>query len=168
MKPSRKDRPRQQTPKEVLDALLGFVERKWYDGDSVNFTKDTRRLLQWVLLWPAREFFNKKGVAVPAARYRELMMQILMDATVFQTGNIAYRPAWLGKVVQSHFQIHGDEIYDEAKSIRTLADHALLTLGKLDRTGQDALVPDFTAASRLLDRKNKVQKKPLKEQLTLL
>lgn len=164
---TRQARPRQQTPKEVLDALLGFVERKWYDGDRVNFTKDSRRILQWVLLWPAREFFNPKGVALPADRYRELMLKVLMDATVFQTCKITYRPAWLAKVVQSHFKIHGDEIYDEAKSIRTLAEHALLTIGKLDRKA-DAIVPDFTAASRLLDRPKQHRKAHRKNQLTLL
>lgn len=168
MKQPRQNRPRQQTPKEVLDALLGLVQRKWYDGDPVNFAKDQRRLLQWVLLWPARHFFTPKGVSVPAERYRELMMKILMDATVFQTGPIKYRPAWLMQVIQSHFRVHGDEIYEEAKSMRTLMEHNLLTLGKLDRSGQDALVPDFNAASRLLDRKKPASKPARKEQLTLL
>jgi hypothetical protein len=168
MTPKRQNRQRQQTTKAVLDALLGFVQRKWYEGDPVNFAKDNRRLLQWVLLWPARHFFTPKGVTVPADRYRDLMMKVLMDATVFQTGPIKYRPAWLMQVVQSHFKVHGDDIYDEAKSIRTLAEHALLTLGKVDRSGQDALVPEFVAASRLLDRKKPVSKRTNKDQLSLL
>ena len=161
-------RPRQQTPKEVLDGLLELVQRKFYQGEGVQFCKDRRLVLQWVLLWPAREFFNPKGVAVPADRYREILSGILIEAAAHQTGPIRYRPAWLAQVVQSHFRIHGEELYEEAKSLRTLAEHALLTLGKLPPKSDAEIVPSFVAASRLLDRPKTVKKSPVKEQLSLL
>lgn len=167
MKPTRPDRPKQQTPKEVLDALLRLIERKWYEGDRVSFLKDQKLLLKWVVLWPARHFFDAKGVSMPADRYRELMGKILLEAVAHQADNIRYRPAWLAQVVQSHFKIHGEEIYTEAKSARTLAEHALLILGKLPTSNQDAIVPEFAAASRLLDAKKRSLKPSRNGQLNL-
>lgn len=171
-RPAQRPRQKQQTPGEVLEALLDLVRRKFYEGEGVQFTKDRRLLLQWVILWPAREFFDERAVTVPADRYREILSAVLVEAAAHQTGPIKYRPAWLAKAVQSHFAIHGEEIYGEAKSARSLAEHTLLTLGKLPAQAQDALVPTFTAASRLLDqpkRPKKTASQPvLKDQLSLL
>jgi len=102
-----------------------------------------------VILWPA-SWFNKKGVTVPADRYKKIVTDILMTAV--QLGNteaIRYRPAWLMKVIQSHFTIHGDEYYEEAKSIRNLTDHALLFAGKAAVRAPDP-VGELAAACRLL------------------
>lgn len=167
-RPAPAARPRQQTPAEVLDALLDLVRRKFYDGEAVQFAKDRRLILQWALLWPAREWFAPKAVTVPAGRYREILSGILVEAAAHQTGPIRYRPAWLGQVIQSHFRIHGEEIYQEAKSSRTLAEHALLTLGKVPVARQDQAVEQLAAASRLLDRPKRVKKPVRKEQLSLL
>ena len=96
---------------------------------------------------------------------------MIVEAAAFQTGPIRYRPAWLGEVIQSHFGIHGEEIYAEAKAMRTLAEHTLLQLGKLPTRPQDALVNEFDAASRLLDRTKRKKSSPkpaVKEQLSLL
>lgn len=169
MKPPKTARPRQQTTPEILEALLGLVQRKFYVGDGVSFAKDRRPILQWALLWPAREWFAPKAVSLPAARYQEIMTKIIMEASVFQADKIRYRPAWLARVIQSHFSIHGDEIYDEAKALRTVAENALVSLGKLP-TREDGLVKDFAAASRLLEKSRRPRSKsptPVK-QLDLL
>ncbi len=170
MKPNRQDRPRpkQQTSKEILDSLLDLIRRKFYPGEPGEFAKDRRRLLQWVVLWPAREWFAEKAVAVPGERYREILSRIIIEAAAHQAQEIKYRPAWLARTVQSHFAVHGEEIYQEAKSARTLAEHALLTLGKLPVQAQDRTVSDFTAASVLLDRKKVVKPAPRNGQLSLL
>ena len=170
MKPRRpiRPRPKQQTPQEVLEALLDLIRRKFYEGGGVQFVKDRRLLLQWVLLWPAREWFHEKAVTVSADRYREILSGILVEAAAHQTGPIRYRPAWLAQTVQSHFRIHGEEIYEEAKSARTMAEHALLMLGRLPSREHDEVVPTFVAASRLLDTKKTVRKEAVKEQLSLL
>lgn len=173
MKPKRPEAPvrLQTTSKEVLEGLLALVQRKFYAGEAVQFAKDRRHLLQWALLWPARHWFKEKEVALPEARYQEILSKVIIEAAAFQTGPIRYRPAWLGEVIQSHFRIHGEEIYAEAKAMRTLAEHTLLQLGKLPTRPQDALVNEFDAASRLLDRpkaKKTVAKPVAKEQLNLL
>jgi len=159
-------RPRQTTSQELRDDLLQFIRTHFYEGDFVAFTKDTRLLLKWVILWPAG-WFNKKGVTVPADRYKEILTKILMQALQLgNTGNIRYRPAWLMKVVQSHFAVHGDEYYDEAKSIRNLAEHALLVAGKAAVRASDP-VAELAAASRLLKPANRRSLSPLKGPVNL-
>jgi hypothetical protein len=157
-KARRPERLPQQTPQAVLDALLGLVQRKFYQGEGVQFAKDRTRLLQWALLWPARDWFKPKAVSLPAARYQEILSKIILEATVHQADKVHYRPAWLARVIQSHFERHGDEIYAEAKSLRTLAESTLLTLGKLPQRS-DNLVNDFAAASVLLDAAKPAKKK---------
>lgn len=162
-------RNRQSTPKDVLDALLRLVEGKFYQGDGKRFNQDKKRILVWALLWPAREFFNKKEVAVPAARYQELLTGILIEAAMHADEVINYRPAWLARVIQSHFEIHEQAIYDEAKAVRNVAENALLAVGQLPQRG-DGLVEGFTTLSKLLDvpkaKKRKVA--PATGQLNLL
>lgn len=170
MKPRKQVRSVQQTPAEVLEALLGLVQRKFYAGEVVNFAKDRKRILQWALLWPAREWFKPKSVSLPAARYQEILTKVIMEATIYQAGKINYRPAWLARVIQSHFEAHGDEIYDEGKAVRNVAENALLALGKLP-VREDALVNDFAAASQLLDAAKPAKRKraiQIDNQLNLL
>ncbi|MDE2020942.1 MAG: hypothetical protein KGJ13_11450, partial [Patescibacteria group bacterium] len=103
--------------------LMDFVQTKFYEGDPAGFSKDRRRLLQWVILWPA-EFLDEKGVTLPPDRLKQIFVDtILLALQQGNTGNIKYRPAWLGRVIQSHFKIHWDDIYQEAKSARLLAEH---------------------------------------------
>ena len=143
-------RPRQVVSEEVLQSLLGLIQRKFYAGHGVQFAKDRKRILSWVIFWPAREWFKEKSVTIPNARYLEILTKIIMDAAMHQTGPIHYLPAYLGKAVQSHFAHHGDEIYEEAKSLRNLADHALAILGKIPVKPADDVVTQFAAADRLL------------------
>src|ERR1035437_2218454 len=106
---------KQQTSQELLDDLLGFLERKYYEGHRIEYLKDRRRLLAWVVLWPAT-WLHERGVTLPDERYRQIFMGVFMDALrLGDTGNIKYLPAWLAKVIQSHFAVHGDEIYEQAK-----------------------------------------------------
>jgi hypothetical protein len=142
-------RPTQTTSQELRDELLQFIRQKFYEADYVAFVKDTRLLLKWVVLYPA-SWLRAKEVTLPADRYKEIIIKILMQAVQLgNTGNIHYRPAWLKTVLQSHFRIHGDEYYEEAKSIRTLTDHALLFAGKAALRVPDP-VGELAAASRLL------------------
>lgn len=161
-------RPRQQTPKEMLDGLLDFVARKFYEGDGLGFVKDKPRLLKWVLLYPAK-WLDERGVTITTERYRKLVNDVLMEALRHgNTAQIGYRPAWLGKVIQSHLAIHGEELYGEAKSARSLAENALLMVGRLSTSRQDDPVKTLVAASRLLERKKPHNKPVGKDQLNLL
>ena len=158
---------KQATPVELRDDLLAFLERKFYAGHRIAFAKDRPRLLAWVVLWPAK-WLDDRGVTIPADRYREIFMSVFMDGLRFgNTANITYLPAWLAKVIQSHFACHGDELYNEAKSLRTVLEATTLALGRLAKPSADP-VRDLAQAARLLKAPKRLQKSPVKQQLTLL
>jgi hypothetical protein len=167
MKTRSNPRPRQVVSEEVQRSLLELIQRKFYAGQAVAFAKHRADLLHMVIYWPAREWFRPKALSVPNGRYLQILSDIIIEAASFQTGTINYVPAWLGKTVTSHFSIQGERYYAEAKSARSLADHALATLGKIPVRVQDDVVEQFVAADRLLAASKAVVKravKPTKEQ----
>lgn len=161
------DRPKQVTPLELRDQCLDFLQRKFYEGHPITFAKDRRRLLEWVVLWPAK-WLDDRGVTITTDRYREIFMRVFMDALAFGTTKITYLPAYLAKTIQSHFDHHGDEYYEEAKSVRALTENALAITGKLAQVAPPDPVRDLAAAARLLKPKKVPQQSPVKDQLTLL
>ena len=162
MKRSAKALPRrkQQTPEDLLADLLDFLERKFYSGHPIPFAKDRPRLLKWVVLWPAK-WLDDHGVTISADEYRAIFMSVFMDGLRFgDLEKITYLPAWLAKVIQSHFDHHGEEIYDRAKTIRSLADHVMHSLGRLTPQAPDP-VRQLAAAARLLKPRKAPPKRPL-------
>lgn len=164
-------RPKQITSQELRDDLLRFVEQKFYPGEAVEFAKDHSRLLQWVILWPA-SWLNQRGVTLPADRYREIFTKVFMQAVQLgATDKIRYRPAYMKMVIQSHFKIHGEEYYAEAKSARSLAEHALLSVGKVNVAAPDP-VREMAKANGLLaaskTRRKASVKAPSNDQLKLI
>jgi hypothetical protein len=162
----------QITSQELTDDLLDFIRRKFYEGDAVGFNKDKRRLLQWVVLWPAT-YIEERGVTLPPVRYKKLFIGIMMLALQQgNTGQIIYRPAWLGKCVQSHFKIHWDEIYQEAKSARSLAEHTLTIAGRLPVAKKPDPIAEMALAAKLVKgtgrTRKTVLKAPLNQQQILL
>jgi hypothetical protein len=156
---------KQITSHELTDELLGFVRRKFYEGDAVGFNKDKRRLLLWVVLWPST-YLDERGVTLPPERYKEIFISVMILALQQgNTGNIIYRPAWLGRVVQSHFKIHWDEIYQEAKSARKLAEHALTIAGRLPVSKSPDPVAEMALAASLLKGTGRTKKATLKTPL---
>lgn len=159
--------PQSITSQELTDDLLAFIQRKFYEGDPAGFSKDKRRLLLWVVLWPAT-YLEERGVTLPADRQKEIFMDMVMLALQQgNTGNIKYRPAWLGRVVQSHYKIHWDEIYQEAKSSRRLAEHALLVAGRLPVAQSVDPTRDMAATARLLKGSKRKLKQPVKKSQNL-
>lgn len=159
-------RLKQPTPKELTDDLLGLIQRKWYAGDEVSFRKDRSRLLIWVVLWPA-SWLNGRGVTLPLDRYREIFVKIVMEAVVHGTEKVTYRPAWLRQVNQSHFGMHGDEYYEEAKSARSLVETALMVAGRPAVASPDP-IRELATVRSLLASPKRAAKPPKKEQLSLL
>ncbi len=160
MKSKLANRPKQPTPKELTESLLNLIRGKWYAGDAVSFAKDRVRLLAWVVLWPAA-WLNGRGVTISTDRYKEVFSKIIMEAVVHGTDKIKYRPAWLRQVVQSHFKVHGEEIYNEAKSARTLVESVLLVAGRTAPTQPDPIRE--LAAARSILVTSKPARKPAQE-----
>lgn len=168
-------RLKQPTPVELTDALLDFIRRKFYadPGDEKRFLQDRSRLLAWVVLWPA-DWLNKKGVTIHGEAYRSIFMKTMLQADAYRASRIKYRPAWLREVIQKHFAIHGEEYYEEAKSVRSLVEQTLLLTGKPRVAAPDPIQEMAKAHEILASHKPRkatpkpVLKPAVKEQLTLL
>lgn len=163
---------KQPTSPELLEELLRFIQSKFYPSSPVDFAKDKPRLITWVILEFAT-WLEDRAVTLPPARYLTIVRDtILMDAVRHgNTGKIGYRPAWLRAVVQSHLAHHGEDYYDEAKSIRTIADRALWAAQRATSPAPDP-IRDLARTAKLLTiaqrSKKAAQKPPVKAQLTLL
>lgn len=159
-------RPKQTVAQDLRDDLLNLIRNKFYSSsgdDAKCFAQDRSRLLAWVILAPA-VWLNKRGVTFPADRYKKIFSDIILDAVRHgNTSKVSYRPAWLKHVMQSHWDHHGEEYYNEAKNARALADHALHVLGKLKVAPEPDPVRELAAASALLAR-TKPTKKPSQKQ----
>lgn len=166
MRPSQTDNP------ELTDDLLALVRRHLYPDETVNFNKDKRALLELAILWPA-VYLDDRGVDLSPERYKEIFLDVMMTALrQGNTGNIKWRPAWLGKCIQSHFEIHWEEIYAEAKSTRTFAERAMRGASKIPVQPKPSPVREMALAARLLKgtgrKKKTALKAPLNEQLNLV
>lgn len=118
---------------------------------------------------PLAGLLDQRGVTISADHYREIFISVFMDAAAFrQQTKINYFPAYLRQVIQSHFSNHGDEYYDEAKSLRTITQNALQIAARLTTQAAPDPVRELARASALLRPKKKAPKRPLKAQLTLL
>jgi len=161
MKPKNYQRIKQPTPVELRDACLNFLRTKFYahPGDDKCFAQDRSRLLAWVVLWPA-SWLNGKGVTIHGDRYREIFIKTFMNAAAHLESKVKYRPAYLRQVIQSHFKIHGEEYYDEAKSLRNQVESIMLLVGKAGPKEADP-VKELAAAREILTAL-KPKKAPLK------
>ena len=159
---------RQYTSQEIRDELLRFIEQKFYPGQPVAFAKDRPRLLKWVV-FEFSTWLDRREVTLPSQRFLQILRdQVLMEAVRNgNTGAIDYRPGYLRHVVQQHLAHHGDEIYEEAKSIRTLADRALWATQRIAPAAPDP-VRELASAARLLKSAKRPVKRPENDQLTLL
>ena len=153
MKPRKLQRLAQPVPEELRDSILSLLRTKFYrlengEIDVKAFAQDRTRLLDWVVLWPAQWLFGK-GVTIHGEAYRQIFNRVFIQAAGHVTSKVNYRPAYLRQVIQSYFRIHGEEVYAEAKSMRTLADHVLLIASQARQAAPDP-VAQLAAAKALL------------------
>ncbi len=128
-------RTTQQVAADLRDTLLGYIRGHFYrDLPAERFFADRSLLLRFVVLWPAR-WLAERGVSLPSERYQSIMVGsgnprgILVDAATL--GEPPRNPvAYLGAVVQRHWKIHGDEYYEEAKSLRPRLEQLVAGLSK--------------------------------------
>jgi hypothetical protein len=163
-------RPKQTVAQDLRDDLLNLIRNKIYSSsgeDAKSFAQDRTRLLAWVILAPA-VWLNKRGVTLPADRYKKIFSDIILDAVRHgNTSKVSYRPAWLKHVIQSHWDHHGEEYYNEAKSMRSMAEHVLLVTGRLKVAPEPDPVRQLAEASALLARTKPTKKPCSKEQSNL-
>ena len=164
-------RIKQPTPSNLTDSCLELLRSKFYNlpDDFVSFSKDRKRLLAWVVLWPA-QWLNSKGVTIHGDQYREIFVKVFLQAAARVESKVKYRPAYLRQVIQSHFKIHGEDYYDQAKATRNVIEQTMVALAGTRPAPQDP-VREMAAARKILvagsPRKSAV-KAPVKTQLNLL
>lgn len=148
-------RSKQPTPVELRDACLDFLRRKFYTspGDAKCFAQDRSQLLGWVVLWPA-SWLNARGVTIHGDAYREIFMKVFMQAAAHVDSKVKYRPAHRRQVIQSHFKIHGEDYYEEAKSVRNQVEAIMLLVGKAGPKEADP-VRELAAARDILNATNR-------------
>lgn len=165
MKPKNFQRLKQPTPVELRDACLDFLRRKFYSfpGSEKAFFQQRNDLLRRVVLYPAT-WLNKRGVTIHGDAYRELFMKVFMQAAAHGVDKVKYPPAYLAAVIQNHLRHHGEEYYEEAKSVRNLVENTMLLLGKAAPAAPDP-VRELAAARDILAA-SKTKRTPIKGSLT--
>jgi hypothetical protein len=169
LRPRKFQRIQQPTPSELTDSCLEILRAKFYTepGDSVCFQKDRKRLLSWVVLWPA-QWLNSKGVTISGDRYREIFVTVFIEAAAHVQSKVKYRPAYLAHVIQSHFKIHGEDYYDNAKATRNVIEQTMVAIAASKPAAPDP-VQEMASARQILcagTPKKSPSKRPVKSQLT--
>lgn len=131
MRPKREQRARRAqrevVSKEIVDTLLGFIRSHWYqDAPREAFLKDRSRLLEWVVFEAAGRL-DGASVTLPGDRYLEIHLTILREALT-HGGRPTYIPAYLRHVVQSHWKIHWERYYEDAKTVTPRIEECLRDL----------------------------------------
>ena len=157
-------RLKQPVPEDLRNSILGLLKSKFYGGpdqaaEAQEFAQDRKRLLGWVVLWPAK-WLDERAATIHGEAYREIFNKVFLQAAAHVTSKVKYRPAYLMQVIQSHFRIHGEDYLDQAKAIRAVADHALFIAGQARQPAPDP-VAELAKAKRLLDAPKRKKTAPL-------
>lgn len=132
-------RPRQDTPTDLVNDLLGVIRNQFYTEDRNQWFKDQAFLRRNVVLWPA-DWLNQRGVTLPLDRYKKILLGVFNTIKIHgDTDAVHYWPGYLMHCVQEHFRHHEEEIYEEAKSVRVKLDQALGKLTPEQRVTADSM-----------------------------
>lgn len=112
-------RPKQSVPGEIKADLLSAVRNSFYaDAPEQQWHQDKAFIAREVVLWPAA-WLNNRGVTLPPERYKAIILDVFNGIKQHgRTGAIKYWPGYLKHCLQSHFRIHGEDYYNEAKALR--------------------------------------------------
>lgn len=144
---------RQAQGPELVEGLLGAVQRRFYATPSPrNFHRD-RRMLLYALTWPA-VWLERRGLTCSAIRYQALLADRLAEIALHgdPARYGAYFPTYLLKCLQAWFQHHGDELYDELKHIRNALDLVLASARFAATVQRDAQHVELLASAHRLIR----------------
>ncbi len=122
MKP---DRAKQEVPLDLVNDILHVVRSSFYaDATDKKWAQDRGFILRRAVSYPAA-WLNKRGVTVPPERYREILIGIFLDIKRHgSTGAVKYWPGYLALCVQRHMDHHGEDYYEEGKSLRAALERA--------------------------------------------
>lgn len=118
------DRPKQETPEEVIGDIMQSIRSAFYQGDKRWFV-DQHFIRQRVVTYPAA-WLTSRGVTLKPERYKSVLQEIIR--TIKRNGDtshVTYWPRYLLHCVQEHLKHHGEDLYNEGKSLRNALDSAL-------------------------------------------
>jgi hypothetical protein len=132
--------PADQTPQHLVDDLLGAIRGQFYgDLPPKQWFQDRTFILRRVVLWPAA-WLTKRGVTLKPERYKQILLDILTGIKRHgDTARLVYPPGYLAHCVQQHFRHHGEDIYDEAKTLRATLERVQMSY---DRQAPAVAAPD--------------------------
>jgi len=165
MKP---ERPKQSIPAEIRNDLLGAIRSAFYgDATEKQWHQDKNFLLKNVVFWPA-SWLNQRGVSLPPARYKAIVLDVIQGIKHHgKTDSIKYWPGYLMHCVKKRFAIHGDEYYDEAKSLRSSLSLAMKVTNGLVVADPVRVMAEAQRELERASRKTRQKAKP-EAQMTLL
>lgn len=146
----------QQTPAELVDDVMGMIRAQFYAGAKPGvWQQDQHYIRREVVLWPA-SWLREKGMVLPAGDYKRLLVEKLVDMKAhMQVAKFTYLPAYLRQCVQSHFRVHEDAIYAQAKAVQ--APLAAVLRGIKPGAAPDVIEP-LSAAHAVLVSHRKAKK----------
>jgi|ERR1051325_1096789 hypothetical protein len=158
---------KQLTPNELLSKCLALLHRKFYQGKTEHSPKTPAVNELGGSIASARRL-DERGVTISSDKYNKIFMSVFIDSLRYgDLEKISYLAAWLAKVIQRHFDHHGEEIYQKAKFVCTLTEIAPLFAKKNAAPVAYDPVSEFAQAHRLIRPKGRPSVKD-KEQLRLL
>lgn len=153
------DRPRQETPGQMVAELMEMIRGQFYgDAGAKTWLQEQGYIKRNVVLWPAKWLANK-GVTLPPQRYRAILLDKLQDIKRHcEQAEFKYLPAYIERCVKDHFRHNGEAIYEEGKAFRGTLERVV---GKLSAAPQaDPIAALAAAASVLKAKRKKTSAKP--------
>lgn len=156
-------RPQQQIPSDIVDDLLAAIRGAFYGDLTDKQWHQEKRFLTRVVTWPAR-WLSGRAVTLPAERYKAIVLEILDGVKVHgATGSIKFWPGYLLRCVQAHFRVHGEDYYNEGKTVSAAVAKAMGSVGRHQVDPIEALA----AANSVLSKRPVRTAKKQPEQPTL-
>lgn len=160
-------RPKQSVPAEIKNDLLGAIRGSFYgDASDKQWHQDKRFILINVVLWPA-SYLNSRGVTLPPERYKAIILEVFNGIKRHgSTEAVHFWPGYLKHCLQTHFRLHGEEYYEEAKALRSSLASLVAKVGQVPTADPVRVLAE--ARKDLLQTRHKTPKKAKADQLQLL
>lgn len=167
------DRPRQPVPAEIVGSLMAVIRNQFYPDAATGgaaakqWFQDQQFIRIRVVLWPSA-WLNKRGVSLKPERYQQILLDIFQEIKRHgATDAVKFWPGYLAKCVQDHFAHHEEEIYEEAKALRTQLERAMGTAASAVARQPDAVERLAAVHQVLVSERKKRRSKPAAKQLGL-
>jgi predicted SprT family Zn-dependent metalloprotease len=157
-------RPKQERPKDFIIDMLRIIRGQFCPDLSNDEWYPHVQFLKRVLTYGAA-WLNKRGVTIPPDRYQAIYQNILNGIKQHgQTGQVRYWPRYLLHCVQEHFKHHGEEYYEEGKSIRATVERNMLAFQRAHDAprGVDP-IETYAQAHAVLSAPKRRKKTPAKQ-----